>query len=124
MRRISYDAGAQFVPLPVPPELRPIFDENRQRWRDWRNDFFDIVGRIEEFEIIDIGLAADAFAINAHQVAVGVIIDHGLPGFAVLGAPQKEAAVGSEIVIHFQSHFEIAELFIGNDDAAVAGDVL
>src|SRR5438067_11211763 len=47
-----------------------------------------------------------------------------LPGFAVLGAPQKEAAVGPEIVVHFESHFEIAELFIGNDDAAVAGDVL
>jgi len=108
----------------MPPELRPIFDQDRQRRRDRRNDFFDLVNRIEEFEIVNVWLAADAFAVDAHEVAISMIINHGLPRFAVLGAAQKQAAVGPEVVVHFQSHFEIAELLIGDDNAAVAGNIL
>src|SRR5437773_3133434 len=53
-----------------------------------------------------------------------MVINHRLPGFAVLGAAEKQAAVRAEIVIHFERDLEIAVRFVGNDDSAITGKVL
>ena len=37
---------------------------------------------------------------------------------------EEQAAVGTEVVVHLQHDLEIAERFVGEEDAAVAGDVL
>ena len=73
----------------------------------------------------DGGFAAElAFAINAHEIAVPVVVNHGLVGGAVLGAAQEQAAVRAEVIVHFEHDLVIAELFIGDQDAAVAWNVL
>src|SRR5262249_4767562 len=85
----------------------------------------DLGHLLEESEIANVGLAAgQAFAVNPHQVAVGVIIDHRLIGLPLFIAAQEQAAVGAEVVFHFQDDLEVAVFVIGDDDAAVAGDVL
>jgi hypothetical protein len=53
-----------------------------------------------------------------------VVVDHGLVGLAVLGAAKKKAAVWSEVVAHLEHDLEIAEVLVGDDEAAVLGDVL
>src|SRR5207244_3977309 len=69
-------------------------------------------------------LAADALAVDAHEVAVGVVVDHGLVALALFVGAQEQAAVGAEIVLHLQHDFEVRVLLIGDEDAAVAGHVL
>ena len=68
--------------------------------------------------------AGQPFAVDAGQVSVGVIVDHVLIGLALFVAAQKQPAVGHEVVVHFQHDFEVAVGLVGDDDAAVAGDVL
>src|SRR5262245_14562869 len=53
-----------------------------------------------------------------------MVVDHRLPSFAVLRAAQKQTAVRSEVVVHLEPDLKIAELFVGNDDAAVAWNIL
>lgn len=53
-----------------------------------------------------------------------MVVDHGLVGAAVFGAAQEEAAVRAEVVPHLEGDLEVAERLVGEDDAAVAGDVL
>lgn len=122
--RVMDDAGAQLVPLAVPPEEGPGFRQDRQG--GWRvralNNNGDFVG---EAEVQDGGFGAEfAFAVYAHEVAAGVIVDHGLVGGAVLGAAQEEAAVGAEVVVHLEDDFVVAVFLVGEEDAAVAGNVL
>lgn len=104
------------------PEGRPGIDE------DWKGHGsvvgFDARDGVEKAVVADAGFAAEAFAVNAHEIAVSMIIDHGLPGFAVLGAAQEQAAIRPEIVVHLEDDFEVTKLFVGNDDTAVGWDVL
>src|SRR5262249_7403040 len=67
---------------------------------------------------------ADALAVDAHQVAAGVVVDHGLVGLALVVAAEEQAAVGTEVVLHLQGHLEVAVLLLGDEDAAVARLVL
>lgn len=53
-----------------------------------------------------------------------MIINHGLPGFPVLGAPEKESAIRPEIVVHLEGDLKIAKLLVRDDDAAVSWDIL
>jgi hypothetical protein len=53
-----------------------------------------------------------------------MVVDHGLPGFAILGAAQKQTAVRSEVVVHFQRDFEIPKWLVGNYNAAIARNIL
>lgn len=71
-----------------------------------------------------MGIASKAFAINSHQVSVGVIIDHRLIAAAILGRPQKQSAIGSEIIFHFQPHFKVSIFFIGKNDSSVPRNIL
>ena len=54
--------------------------------------------------------AAESFAVDAHQVAARVVIDHCLPRLAILGAAQKQTAVRPEVVVHLQRHLEVQRL--------------
>ena len=40
--------------------------------------FYDGRDFVAEIEVFDVRLAADPFAVDAHQIALGVVIDHGL----------------------------------------------
>ena len=121
--RIADDAGAEFVPLAVTPEVFPGFGQDGEL--DGRiGDELDEFGLAHKAVVADGGFAAEAFAIDAHEVSAAVVIDHGLPCFAIFGAAEEEAAIGAEIVVHFEGNFEVSVLFISEDDAAVAGDVL
>ena len=53
-----------------------------------------------------------------------VIIDQVLIGLPFVVAAEEKAAVGPEIVVHFDDDFEVAVLGVGDHDAAVAGNVL
>ena len=66
-------------------------------------------------------LAAEPFAVNAHHVPAGVVIDHRLPRLPVLGAAQKQPAVRPEIVVHFQRHLEVAISLVRDDESAIPG---
>ena len=52
----------------------------------WILDDLDAVGPVEEGEVAHVRLAAKALAVDPHQVAADVIVDHGLVALAVLGA--------------------------------------
>jgi len=71
-----------------------------------------------------VRIAPETFAVNAHQVAASVVIDHGLPRLALLGAAQEQTAVRAEVVFHLQLHLEVRILLVRNDDAAVARSIL
>ena len=60
------------------------------------------------------------FAVDAHQVAALVVVDHRLVALAVVGAAEEQAAVGAVVVLHLQHDLEVAVLLVGDDDAAVA----
>ena len=118
------DAGAQFVPLAVTPEIRPRFNQNGQGRRCIRSlqDNGDLV---RERKIHERRFASEpAFAVNSHEVAACVVVDHRLVGRPVLGTAQKQAAVRAEIVVRLQDNLEVSELFIGDENAAVARNIL
>ena len=125
MGRIPFDAGAQFIPLPGAPEPRPAGRFDRQSGGRFAGllvgDLGDLVG---ETVVPQVGFAAESFTVDAHQVAAGVIVDHGLPRLAVLRAAQEQSAVRAEIIVHLDGHLEVAELLIGQHQSPVAGNIL
>ena len=68
--------------------------------------------------------ASQALAVDAGEIAVVVVIDHVLIRLAPLIAAQEEATVGTVVVIHLDDHLEVVELAIGQNDSAVARNVL
>src|SRR5882672_2880540 len=124
MRRIAHDSGAQFVPFSVPPKPGPSLWENWQRRGDRGNDLFYFSRRTLEFEVVCVRLAADPFAIDAHEMPARMIINSCLPGSAILSAAQKKAAVGAKVILHLERDFEITKLLIGNRNPAIAWNIL
>src|SRR6185436_8466902 len=92
-RRIATDARSQRVPLTMTPEARPVFGQNGQR--DRRRIGTDGGDLVQKCEIANRWFPADSLAVDSHQVAARVVIDHRLPGFAIFGAAEEEAAIGS-----------------------------
>src|SRR5262249_12907862 len=68
--------------------------------------------------------AGKPFAVDPHEVAVHVIVNHGLVRLPLLSAAQEQTAVGPEVVLHLQGHLEVAIRGIGDEKTAVAEDVL
>ena len=64
-----------------------------------------------------------AFAVDSHEIAARVVVDHRLVGRPLLGTSQKQAAVRAEIVVHLDHDLEISKLLIGDENAAVARDI-
>lgn len=124
-RGVALDAGAELVPLAGAPEIGPAGgidgEGGGRRAGVFSFDFGDFVG---EVVVAQVGDAAQALAVDAHEVAAGVVVDHGLPGLAVLGGAEEESTVGAEVVVHFEGDFEVGEGGVAQDEAAVAGDVL
>ena len=65
---------------------------------------------------------------TSHQLfALGRVLVTSVPWIlfvVTVVAAQEKAAIGAEVVVHFESNFEVGEFLVGDDDAAVAGDVL
>src|SRR5208283_2649090 len=83
MRRVSLDPGTQFVPLTMLPEVRPVLQVHWEGHRDRRAvnlaHKFDVIGPVQESEIAHVRPGPEAsFAVEPHQVAADVIVDHRL----------------------------------------------
>src|SRR5262249_6964252 len=50
--------------------------------------------------------------------------DHRLVRLPLIVAAEEQPAVRTEVVVHLQHHLEVAVLLLGNEDAAVARNVL
>src|SRR5205807_2381112 len=82
-RRVAGDARLQLVPLAVLPELGPLLDGHRQLERGLvLLDLARVLG-VGEAEVARPE-AADALAVDAHEVAADVVVDHRLVRLAVL----------------------------------------
>jgi len=118
------DASTHFVPLAVTPEIRPGLDQNGQgRGRvGLLHDNSDLVC---ESKIHNRRFSAEpAFTVNPHEIAARVVVDHGLVGRPILRAAQKQTAVRAEIVVHLEDDLKVSKLFIRDENAAVARDIL
>src|SRR5262249_7697013 len=124
--RVAYDAGLQLVPFAVFPEVWPLVGRNGQGSRtlvlplDVGGDLIGALGG----SVVAVVEPADAFAVDAHEIAAFVVVDHGLKRLAVLSAAQEQAAVEAEVVLHFEDDLEVFVFFVGDDDTAVARLVL
>ena len=118
------DASAEFVPLAVIPEGFPLLCGHGEGHRCAFGFEHDVIWCALEAEVANMRLCAQAFAVDAHEIAAAVVVDHGLVALAFFGAAEEQAAVWAEVVVHFQGNLEVAELFIGDDQAAIAGEVL
>lgn len=118
------NASAQFVPLAVTPETRPGLNQNGQGRRCIRS-LHDNGDLVCESKIHEPRFTTEpAFAVNSHEIAARVVVDHRLVGRPILGTMQKQATVRAEIVVHLQDDLEVSKLFIGDENATVARDIL
>lgn len=122
LRRVAFDPRPQFVPLAVLPELRPFLRAHGQRERAGIGD--DLRHLVLEVEVADADPAGQSLAVDAHQVSAAVVVDHRLVRLTAFGAPQEQAAVRAEVVLHLEDDFEVPVLLVGQDDPAVARLVL
>ncbi len=118
------DAGAEFIPLAVIPEGFPLICGHGEGHRRAFGFEHDVVRCFLEAEVANMRLRAQAFTVDAHEIAAAVVVDHGLVALAFFGAAKEQATVRAEVVMHVQGDLEVAELFIGDDQAAIAGEVL
>lgn len=122
--RVVDNASAQFVPLAVAPEIRLGLDQNGQGRRCIRSlhDNGDLVceSKIHERRFT----TEPAFTVNSHEIPARVVVDHRLVGRPILGTAQKKPAVRAKIVIRFENDLEVPELFVGDENAAIARDIL
>ena len=111
--------------MAVPPERGPGVGQHGKGhlWIAERLHV-DLGDGVLEAVVANVRLAAESLAIDAHQVAARVVVDHRLVGLAVFGAAEEQAAVGAEVVLHLDNNLEVAEVAVGEDDAAVARLVL
>ena len=79
---------------------------------------------VQKGEVAVMDAADEPLAIHAGQVAAGVIVDHVLIGLPLLVAAQEQPAVGHEVVVHLDDDLEVAIGLVGEDDAAVVGNIL
>src|SRR5262249_13530822 len=113
----------QFVPLTMLPELGPLVGLDGQGELALLLVLDNDAGLVAEVEIAR-GEAADALAVDAHQIAALVIVDHGLIRLALHVTSQEQPRIRTEVIAHLQAHLEVAILLLSDDDAAVALYVL
>src|SRR5690606_26561527 len=65
--------------------------------------------------------AASRFAVEVADVAAVVVVDGHLDALALVSGAKEEAGVDAPRRFHFEREFEVAELAIGKQDAAIAG---
>ncbi len=101
VRRISLDACTQLVPLIGTPKVRPAF------WIDRQGDimcarllFLNFGDLVFEVVVSHMWLPPESFPIDSHEVSVLVIVNHGLPGFSIFSATEKQAAIRAEVIFH------------------------
>src|SRR5579883_2831539 len=120
--RVAYDPRPQLVPLAVLPERGPGRGLDRQRERGLDGD--DLRDLAAKAEVPNRDTPREPLAVDSHQVAAGVVVDHRLIRLALLGAAEEQAAVGAEVVPHLQGDLEVAVGLVGDDDPAVPRPVL
>ena len=104
------------------PEGCPFVCRNRQFNRGCI--FFDIRDQFLEGEVTKMGFATQAFAVHAHKIPVGMIINHGLITFAIFSAAKKKSTIRAEIIFHFDRNFKVTIFFIGDNNAAITWNIL
>src|SRR5262249_29721639 len=67
-----------------------------------------------------ITCSVEPLTVNFADVSDVVIVDHHLVAVALVGAAHEEARAGAPVRIGFEDHVEVAELFIGQEDAPVS----
>ena len=85
------------------PEVLPGVGQDREWHRVVAQ--LDLLGGTVE-AVVRGAESDDAFAVDPHDIASAVVIDHRLVSLAILGAAEEEAAVGAEVILHFEDHLE------------------
>ena len=81
--RIPNDPCRQLIPFLRVPEILPLLWGDR-KW-DRSAIGFNLLNGVEEAKVSQVWITTEAFSVNAHQISIGVVIDHGLVAAAILG---------------------------------------